>query len=170
MADPALDPRTGFHPDCVVKSIEVDIDAPVSVVWEVLTDLARYGEWNPFCIQAESTLALGAPVHMMCANLWKPGKFVPQVEYVCAFEPEYRLSWELRHTEEKPYAARRDQFVHAVGADKSRYLTTDAFLGATGPDVYKLVAPMVKAAFDATALAIKKRAETLYALRRIPRI
>ena len=30
----------------IVTSIDVDIAAPASVVWEVLTDLPRYREWN----------------------------------------------------------------------------------------------------------------------------
>ena len=33
----------------IVTSIRVEIDAPASVVWQVLTDLKRYSEWNTFC-------------------------------------------------------------------------------------------------------------------------
>jgi uncharacterized protein YndB with AHSA1/START domain len=32
----------------LVTSITVDIDAPASVVWEVLTDFPRYAQWNSF--------------------------------------------------------------------------------------------------------------------------
>ncbi len=37
----------------------IDIDAPPQVVWSVLTDLARYPEWNPFVISAEGSVSVG---------------------------------------------------------------------------------------------------------------
>ena len=37
----------------------VYIDAPAEVVWQVLTDLPSYGEWNPFVSRCESTLVPG---------------------------------------------------------------------------------------------------------------
>ena len=42
----------------------VDIDATPERVWDVLTDLPAYGEWNPFIIRAEGTLAVGSRVRM----------------------------------------------------------------------------------------------------------
>jgi hypothetical protein len=38
---------------------EVEIDAPVADVYEVLTDLARYHEWNPFLTSLSGQLAVG---------------------------------------------------------------------------------------------------------------
>ena len=38
---------------------ELDIDAPPEVVWEVLTDLAAYGEWNPFITSSVGTAEVG---------------------------------------------------------------------------------------------------------------
>ena len=32
----------------VIRSNTVDIDAPIERVREVLTEVAGYGEWNPF--------------------------------------------------------------------------------------------------------------------------
>jgi len=44
-----------------MKSIrsEIDIHAPVVRVWELLSDLASYPDWNPFIRRAEGTLAQG---------------------------------------------------------------------------------------------------------------
>lgn len=47
---------------------ELTINAPVDVVWGVLTDFARYGEWNPFCVRCETTLRPGEPI-VMAARL-----------------------------------------------------------------------------------------------------
>jgi len=37
----------------------VDIEATPERVWQVLTDLPAYPEWNPFVISAEGTVAVG---------------------------------------------------------------------------------------------------------------
>lgn len=38
---------------------EIEIKAPPEKVWEILTDLARYPEWNPFFHHAVGTLKVG---------------------------------------------------------------------------------------------------------------
>jgi uncharacterized protein YndB with AHSA1/START domain len=146
----------------LVTSIEVDIDAPASLVWEVLTDLARYPQWNPFCPRIESTLKLGEPVHM---HISVPGtsQTQPVNETLVACEPERLLSWEMRPTAENKDAARRDQYIEALGGDRCRYVTTDIFLGVNADEIMRNHGGWVKAGFDAMALALKARAEALHA-------
>ena len=93
----------------LVTSIEVDIDAPASLVWEVLTDLERYPQWNPFCPRIESTLKLGDPVHM---HISVPGtsETQPVSETLVACEPQRLLSWEMRPTAEN----KADQADHTI--------------------------------------------------------
>ena len=157
-----------FDPANVVVSEKVEIDAPASVVWEVLTDLPRYGEWNPFCPAMESTLEMGAPVKMRLNSYVEPGTMVDNVEYVCAFEPERRLSWELPYMEVWPYPARRDQMIEPLGDERCRYHSTDVFYGDNGVHVMRFAGPWVKRAFDDTARALKQRAETIHAFRKGP--
>ncbi|OJU23537.1 MULTISPECIES: SRPBCC domain-containing protein [unclassified Sphingomonas] len=160
------DPRTWFNPDAVVRSERVEIDAPAALIWEILTDLPRYGEWNPFCIAAESTLEMGAPVHMTLKSYTEPDATFPNCEYVCAFEPEKLLSWQLPYDDAWPYPARRDQIIEALGPDRCAYHSTDAFLGDTGIHVMRFCGPWVKRAFDDTAQALKARAEAIHARRK----
>ena len=157
------DPVNGFDPDALLVSETVEIDAPASVVWQVLTDMPRYNEWNPFCVRAESTLEMGAPVAMTLVNYADPGSLVPNLEYICAFEPEQMLSWEMVHSEAWPYPARRDQVIEATGDASCRYWSSDAFLGANGIHVMRFAGPWVKRAFDDSGRALKARAEALYA-------
>src|SRR6185437_3802007 len=119
-----------YDPSTLVRSITVEIEAPSDVVWNVLTDLDNYGRWNPFCLSAKSTLAMGSAVVMVLAGQYSgaEGTF-PNTEYVCAFVPQRLLSWELRATVESPYAARRDQLIEPMEGDRCRYYSTDAFLG-----------------------------------------
>ncbi|MNN99963.1 hypothetical protein D3C81_2197420 [compost metagenome] len=62
-----------------------------------------------------------------------------------------------------PDAARRDQVIEATGPASCRYHTTDQFLGPTADQVMELHGPWVKQGFDAVALAVKARAEALFA-------
>jgi hypothetical protein len=159
----AADPNSGFDPDAVTVSEIVEIAAPARIVWQVLVDMPRYNEWNPFCVRAVSTLEMGAPVEMTLANYAVPGTLVPNCEHICAFEPERLISWEMPHSEAWPYAARRDQVIKPTGPESCRYFSTDAFLGVNGIHVFRFAGPWVKRAFDDSANALKARAEALFA-------
>lgn len=159
----AEDPVSGFDPDAVTVSETVDIAAPARVVWQVLTDMPRYNEWNPMCVRAESTLEMGAAVNMMLVNYVAPGTLVPNCEFICAFDPERMISWEMVHSDAWPYPARRDQVIEPTGPESCRYVSTDAFLGVNGIHVFRFAGPWVKRAFDDSARALKARAEGLFA-------
>ena len=162
--DPGIPPP--YDPATTVVSETVTIEAPVSLVWEVLTDLPHYGLWNPFCVAAESTLEIGAPMNMQLNNYPMAGEPYPNVEYFCANVRERLLSWELPFTEEMPYPARRDQVLQALGPERCSYYSTDAFVGPHARHVMFFCGGWVKRAFDDTAQGLKKRAEALYAERK----
>ncbi|AOK34844.1 MULTISPECIES: SRPBCC domain-containing protein [Burkholderia] len=151
-------------PSNLVTSITVDIDAPAAVVWEVLTDFPRYGEWNTFCIGFETTGKLGDFVHM---QIRIPGTetVIPVDEILVAYEPERLLSWEQRPTDDNKDAARRDQYIDATGAERCRYFTTDQFLGVNADTIMQHHGAWVKQGFDQCARDVKRRAEALHAAR-----
>ncbi|MGY0500337.1 SRPBCC domain-containing protein [Nocardia sp. FBN12] len=152
-----------YDPATLVRSIAVEIEAPASVVWQVLTDLDNYPNWNPFCISARSTLEIGAPVEMTLADYSGATETFAYTEFVCAVVPERLLSWELRPTEVSPHAARRDQIIEHIGENRCRYYSTDAFLGAAAQEIMDDSGAWVKRAFDETAVALKMQCETLHA-------
>ncbi|MDD9961184.1 MAG: SRPBCC domain-containing protein [Gammaproteobacteria bacterium] len=160
------DPKLAYNPDAVVVSETLVIEAPAAVVWEVLVDLPRYGEWNPFCFRCESTLEMGAPVVMKLNSYQGDGEVFDNCEYVCAFEPEKLLSWALPHDDAWPYPARRDQFIESLGPERCAYHSTDALLGPNGIHVMRFAGGWIKRAFDDTARALKVRAEALHAARK----
>ena len=70
----------------IVTSITVEIEAPASVVWKVLTDLDRYSEWNTFCPGIKSTLKLGDPV-TMTVKIPTRTNLGPQLNIWCVSSP-----------------------------------------------------------------------------------
>lgn len=155
-----------YDPETLVQSITVEINAPSYVVWGVLVDLDRYPLWNPFCVSAVSTLELGAPVDMVLTDYAHGEGTFTNTEFVCAVVPERLLSWELVATAESPYAARRDQVIERVDANRCRYYSTDAFLGDHAHDIMTATGSWVKRAFDDTALALKRRSEVVHSGRK----
>ncbi len=157
-----FDPKHGYRDDWVARSKSVDIAAPAQIVWDILVDLPRYGEWNPFCIAADSTFRIGDPINMTMKYLWSD-ETAPIVEYVCLFDPPRQLSWKMDWSEEWPYAGRRDQYVEATGPASCRYWTTDAFLGDSAIHIVRFGKSWIEAGFNQTADALKERAEAIYA-------
>jgi hypothetical protein len=153
--------KLAFDPDAVVVSQSVIIDASAEKVWKVLVDFGRYGEWNPFCVAAEGTLALGEPLKMTLKNYLEPGGFFDNTEFFCAIDAPHLISWEAPWVEEWPYPARRDQIIEPLSTDQCRYHSTDAFLGPHGIHVMRFAGPWVKRAFDDTAFALKAYVEAM---------
>jgi len=143
-----------------ITSIRVEINAPASFVWDILIDLPRYPEWNPYTVRIESTLELGAPVHLYLAG--GDGNPNYNLEYLVAFEPGRLLSWEQYPTETDANAARRDQIIEVIDDERCTYYTTDQFLGVNADKIMSDFGDWVKQGFDAIALALKERAESLY--------
>jgi len=147
----------------IVTSVKVEIDAPSALVWQVLTDLPKYHEWNPFTVRVESALQLNDVVKLYIPDPSKPGSEIEVVEHLIAFEPCRLLSWEQRPTENSSDAARRDQYVEAIDDTRCSYQTTDVFLGLTADKVMETFGSWVKEGLDGVAVSLKARAESLYA-------
>ena len=78
---------------------------------------------------------------------------------------EQELAAELRSAMKEKDAARRDQYVEAIGTERSTYFTTDQSLGINADTIMAEHGAWVKEAFDQVARDLKQRAEALYASR-----
>ena len=145
----------------LVTSIKVEINAPSSVVWEVLADLENYHLWNRFCPDIRSGLKLNDLVEMKTRHPLT-GEVWPVNEYLVAFEPEQLLSWEQRPVPENKDAARRDQYIEAIDANRCTYFTTDQFLGLNADTIMREHGAWVKIAFNQVAVDVKNRSEELH--------
>lgn len=145
----------------LVTSIKVEINAPASVVWEVLADLENYRLWNRFCPDIRCSLQLYDLVEMKTRHPLT-GEVWPVNEYLVAFEPEQLLSWEQRPVPENKDAARRDQYIEAIDKNRCSYFTTDQFLGLNADTIMREHGEWVKIAFDQVAVDLKNRAEELH--------
>ena len=96
----------------------VDIDAPASIVWEVITDLAAYPQWNPFCVECESTLKPGDPIDMRVKLAGRPQK---QREWMKEHIPGKRLAYAMKPVPAGALSSGRSHEVKSIGHDRTRY-------------------------------------------------
>jgi hypothetical protein len=141
----------------VVRS-EIEIAAPASRVWEILTDLERYPDWNPFTPKVESTLEVGAPVHLH--TRLRSERLAHRVETVTEHVPGERICWGMTMGPRFVLAAERRQILTPIDVDRTRYLTDDTLTGMLTPIVTTFWGEAMQRGFDDVAEALKKRAES----------
>jgi uncharacterized protein YndB with AHSA1/START domain len=151
-------------PATIVVSLKVEIDAPIDVTWQVLTDLPRYREWNSFCPGVESSLRVGDPV-VMTVKAPNSDELSTAVEYLVEIEPPRRLCWQACMPD-GTVIARRDQYVDSLDDARSTYFTTDVFFGPGADALMAQIGTWAKAGFDDVARGLKKQAEAVHAAAR----
>jgi hypothetical protein len=134
-----------------------EIAAPSATVWEVITDLPAYPEWNPFVVACRSTLVVGEPIAMRVRLL--PWFTQPQTETVLEHVPGERLSYGLDGGALGAVASRRSHELHALGPGRTRYRSHFELSGWLASVVRGLLGANLKRGFHAMADAIQERAE-----------
>lgn len=136
---------------------EVEIDAPIERVWRILADVAGYGAWNPFTPRVETTLRVGDPIHLYVRL--RGDRLTHRVEYVTRNQ-RYTLGWEMKMGARFLLHGERIQRLTPIDAQRTHYLSEDAFGGWLAPLVLALYGRVVERGFGDCALGLKKAAES----------
>lgn len=140
-----------------VLESQIEIDAPIDVVWQHLTDFASYAEWNPYILSAEGELKQGSLVRFRVAGI--PGTLsAPIVSLV----PNKELIWEARSPIPgfKPRYIRR---LEEIDANRTRFINREEFTGWAVPLMSPIMNLMSKPLFPKTCAALKQRVEAAMA-------
>jgi hypothetical protein len=138
---------------------EILIDAPADQVWAVVSDLARYPEWNPFVVSCTSTLVPGDPIAMRVRIFARFAQ--PQRETILEHEPGRWLCYGLPPSRLGALASRRSHEVSPAGASRARYVSHFELSGWLAPLVEWLLGARLRAGFGAMSAALQARAEAL---------
>lgn len=146
-----------------VLSETVEIEAPSELVWEVITDLASYGEWNPFVVECRSTLEVGASIEMR-VQLFKAFA-QPQRETIFEHVAGERLCYGLPSMPLGSLASRRRHEVEPISDGRTHYHSHFQLDGWLASVTRAILGRKLERGFASMTQAIKDRAETLRAER-----
>lgn len=140
----------------------IEIEAPAAVVWEVLTDLPRYGEWNPFQIKVSSTLKPGDAIDMQVALMAKPQR---QIEWMLEYVEGKRFAYCM-----KPVPGMLSSFrshdVEALPNNRTRYRSYFHLKGWLKVMVLALFKKNLERGFAGATAGVQKQSEKLWSARK----
>jgi hypothetical protein len=141
------------------------VAAPAATVWEVVTDLPRYAEWNPFVVGCASTLEVGDPIDMRVHVFRAFAQ--PQRETIFEHIPGERLCYGLSGGALGTLSSRRCHEVRAMDSETTSYRSRFALSGWLAPLVRALTGRRLQRGFHAMTSAIGRRAEELHRGRQV---
>ena len=138
----------------------LEVEAPASVVWGVLTDLDSYGQWNPFVPECRSTLRPGDRIEMKV----KLGKRTSrQVEEMLTFHEGREFSYRMRSLPFGALSSLRVQRVEEIEDGRCRYHTHFELQGWLMPVVRRLLGSQLDVGFSGMTQGLKRRSEQMWA-------
>ena len=136
---------------------EIDIDATPETVWEVLIDLGKYHEWNPFIVQSSGDVAPGNRlVNRMQPPGGKAATFKPTVT---AVEPARNFEWLGRLGVPGVFDGRHRFELEPTPSGGTRVVHTERFRGLLVRPLRKSLDTRTLEGFGAMNAALKTRAE-----------
>ncbi len=137
---------------------EVEIHATASVVWDVLTNLPAYPQWNPFIVEAEGQVSEGATVSV---TINFPGNRERRLRRcILKLSPMTELRWSA--TSVLRALAYSEQFfqLRPVTEDRVRLAVGENFSGIMAPRNPAELS-QISQGLTMMSQAIKRRAESL---------
>jgi len=141
------------------------IDAPLSLVWEIMTGFDRYPEWNPLNRYFYLDTHAKAGEKVTFGPSWGPydGDTLPEVslkqhEQLTVWEEQCCLAYAQMSFLVR---AERVQHISPLGVGRTRYHTYERMSGILAPVVERFYGKRVLDGFRANGLALKRRAEAM---------
>ncbi len=135
---------------------EFEVDAPAAVVWEVITDLDRYGDWNPFVVEARSTLKPGDVIDMKVKLVGPPQK---QQEVMLSFDEGRGFAYRMKPFPLGALSSRRSHEITPLDDGRCRYRSHFELRGWMMPLVRGLFGAAMTRGFDGMSAGIRDEAQ-----------
>ena len=143
----------------IVRTDRIQINAPIDFVWDILTDVEKYGEWNPFTPRARTDFKIGSPARLLVRM--GPTKF-RITERVCAFEKPRLIAWCREFGTSWLLFVVREQHLEPISDTSCSYHNVDLLSGVLSSIVSLFFGGYMRRGFGDVGVGLKLRAETLY--------
>lgn len=135
---------------------EIQIQAAPEKVWQILTDLAKYPEWNPFITQAIGRVEVGARVEITVPSGSKEMNLHCKV---IKAEPRQMLCWKYHVISPLLFRGEHSFTIEPMGSNYVRFVDQEVFNGLLVPLQAKDIDTNSRYGFEAMDKALKMRAE-----------
>lgn len=135
------------------------IGAPSDVVWRVLSDFARYPEWNPSIPSITGDLEVGGTVSLTLAMPGRPSAKVKA--RLTEVVQQRRLRWRGNVGADWLFAGDRDLVIDADGEDAVSFTHVEDVRGVLFPVFRLVMGGAIQRHHDGFNTALRKRAEQL---------
>lgn len=142
----------------LVINYRFTVNASKETLWDVISDLARYPEWNPFVVRCESSLVIGTPIKMRVKVI--PPIAMPQTETILASQTGEYLSYGIK-LPLRMLRSNREHIVSSDGFGHTVYESRFELAGWLSPLVHILLERPLTRGFFQMSLALKQQAESL---------
>jgi len=135
---------------------EIEIQAAPEKVWQILTSLDKYPEWNPLIRRAIGTAKLGEKVDI---NVGSETKEMILHCVVVKVEPNKQLAWKYNVGMPFLFEGEHSFAIEPLGSNKVKFVDIETFKGLLVFTQAKDIDTNSKAGFEAMDRALKTRAE-----------
>jgi hypothetical protein len=137
-------------------STEIEIQATPEKVWQVLTDLDKYPDWNPFIHYAVGKVKVGEKVDITFRS---GSKEMTLHCTVVKLEPNKELRWKYHVALPILFSGEHGFIIEKVEDNKVRFIDREKFNGLLVSSQARDIDTNSKRGFEAMDKALKIRAE-----------
>ncbi|MCB0643993.1 MAG: SRPBCC domain-containing protein [Phaeodactylibacter sp.] len=134
---------------------EVHINAPTTVVWQILRAFEEYPSWNPFVVHIEGDLKLAGNLKTTMMLNGKAQHFAPKV---MALEPGKKFEW-LGKMPLGLFNGHHYFHLEPIGAEQTKFIHGEHFSGLLRGLIMRMIGAETLRSFEAMNAALKARAE-----------
>ena len=134
---------------------EIEIDAPVERVWEVLTDFDRFPDWNPFIRRIHGNAQVGSRLDVFLGASGTRGmQFRPIVTTVV---PNRELRWLGRLGLPRLFDGEHIFQIEPLGSTRARFIQRERFRGLLVPLMARSLNRDARRGFEEMNQALRAR-------------
>lgn len=130
------------------------IDAPKEIVWNVITDIKDYPNWNQFIRECDTTFQVGSPINMKVQLL--PSLSIWQKETIWRFEEGKLIDYGIKYSFGL-LSSSRQHILTAIDKQITRYESLFILKGLLAPIVKVILGRQLKKGFESMTTGIMQQ-------------
>ena len=138
---------------------EIDVAASAEKVWSILTDFARYAQWNPFIRSVEGIVEVG---QWLTVGIEAPdGRRLRLRPTVVTVRPREEFGWIARLVVPGLLDGEHVFRIQALSGTRVTFIQRETFTGVLVPFLWPVLKRRLRAGFEAMNAALRERAEAV---------